>query len=561
MNLQPTRQSIPIFKPQLKYTKFVSVCLTIAVLNLSMSCSYYSVKNIPTVEENISQQMAQFNSSEKYVIVHSDSLSWHLKDMVLNDDEQNISGTIEKVSDRHISIKPRDKKRVHRYRKDKTDPLNEIHFYLKTPIKFQDADQVTISLDEINRISVNDKNTGKAVGNVILTTVGVAVVAILIYAALKSSCPFVYIKNGEEFDFIGELYPGIITPNMQEDDYLGLPNFNPENGFYTLKVSNHLKEIQRTDLLQLLSVSHAENVEVLIDSKGDLHTFESIVSPTSVSSEGGFEDLNLALKKDNNYFAFNSTQSTSNSTRSIEFEFDKPQNAKDVKLYLTAKNSVWLDYIFGKFNEQFGSYYNTFQKKQQTIEKENLRNWTNGQNIPLSVYVKSKNEWKLVERINTVGPLAMRDLVVPIQLDVDDREVLQIKLETGFMFWEVDYVGVDFSKNSEIQIEYIDPVSAYDQHNNDVTELLTKQDKNYFTQPNIGDEVIVKFPVAATKDSCNKTTLFLKNRGYYNYIRDYEGIPDKERLESFKEDGAFTRFSESSYFDFINYSSNKISEK
>jgi len=172
--------------------------------------------------------------------------------------------------------------------------------------------------------------------------------------------------------------------------------------------------------------------------------------------------------------------------------------------------------------------------------------------------VKTNDGWKLVERINTVGPLAMRDLVVPIDLDVNNDEILQIKLETGFMFWEVDYVGVDFSKNYDLNLEYIDPVSALDQDNTDVTHLLNKQDGQYFMQPNIGDEVIVSFPTTSVNNDLNKTTVFLKNRGYYNYIRDYKGFPDREKLEAFKEDGTFTKFSETSYFEFVNYGSNKL---
>lgn len=560
MNLHSVHKSIAVLRQPKKFTKLVSVGLAMAVLNLSIACSYYSVKDVPTTEETISKQISEFNTSEKYAIVHSDSLSWHLKGMIINDDKQNISGTIEAISEDHIYEKDRNEKRAHRYKKSKTDPLNEIHFYLKTPTVLKENEMVTIPLKDINRISVNDKNTGKAVANVLLTTVGVAAVTLLLVAALKSSCPFVYVKNGEEYDFTGELYPGTITPNMQEDDYLGLPSFNPENGIYTLKVANLLKEVQHTDLLQLLKVNHPDNVEVLMDNNGQLQTFKTLVYPKNASSDGDTSDLDLALKKDNKYYAFNSPKSTSNNTRSIVFEFDKPENAKEAKLYLTAKNSVWLDYIFGKFNEQFGSYYNTFQKKQQTVKKEKLRKWTNGQNIPLSVYVKSKNEWKLVERINTVGPLAMRDLVVPIQLNLSDDEVLEIKLETGFMFWEVDYVGVDFSKNLELNLEYIDPCSAFDQDNNDVTQLVNKQDGNYLTQSNIGDEVIVNFPAPVITDSLYKTTVFLKNRGYYNYIRDYDGFPDKEKLQAFKEDGAFTKFSETSYFDYINYGHNNLAQ-
>ena len=530
--------------------KFISILLSGAILNLSISCSYYTVRDVP-VAENVSAQIKAFNEEEKYVVLHSNEISWQLKDMVINDDEQTISGTILPINHQHIYKKPRDSKRVHQYSKEKSKPLNEVHLYLKSPATLK-GNSLNIPLSEIARISVNDKNTGRAVANVALTTVGVIFVAALIVLATKSSCPFVYVKNGEEYNFVGELYPGIITANMQKDDYLKLPSILTDNNEYVLKVTNQLKEIQYTDQLQLLQVSHDKNLEVLMDSQGKLQTFQKIEVPAKVHIDGEVGDAKSALAKDNDFYAFNTSIVTTNSTRNIVFEFDKPAGETNAKLYLTAKNSVWLDYIYGKFNEQFGLYYKTFQKNQQKIPADSIKAWSNGQNIPLSVYIKTSKGWQLVERINTVGPMAMRDIAVPLDLNKVAGDKLQVKLETGFMFWEVDYVGVDFTKNAELQINYIEPSVALDQNGINVADLLTKVDSKYFAQPKIGDEVVVHFPLEEQSDNM-KQSFFLKNRGYYNYIRDYKGIPDLEYLKSFREDNTFTKFSEKAYFEFANF--------
>ncbi len=37
-------------------------------------------------------------------------------------------------------------------------------------------------------------------------------------------------------------------------------------------------------------------------------------------------------------------------------------------------------------------------------------------NFPLSIYIRKNNSWQLVEEIMTVGPLAYRDFVIPIDL-------------------------------------------------------------------------------------------------------------------------------------------------
>ncbi len=537
-------------------SQVIAIFMSVAILNLSTSCSYYNVRNVP-IEENISEQIKTFNATGNYVILHSNEISWHLNDMVINEDEQSISGSIATIDANHQYKRSRDSKRVHQYNSNKTKPLNEIHFYLKSPASFK-GNSVNIPLSDIARISVNDRNTGRAIANIALTTVGVIFVALIIVAATKSSCPFVYVKNGEEFDFVGELYPGIITANMQQDNFLPLPNISGTTNDYILKVTNQLKEIQFTDQLQLLLVNHSNDIEVLLDSKGQIQTFQQIETPAKVTLDGELGEITVALKKDNEFYAFNTSKITKNSTRNAVFEFDRPKSDENAKLYITAKNSVWLDYIFGKFNEQFGSYYNTFQKNQQKIQADSIRSWSNGQNIPLSVYVKTDNEWLLVERINAVGPMAMRDIVVPIQLDKVVGNKLQVKLETGFMFWELDYVGVDFTKNMDLQMEYINPSVAIDQYGNNVTDLLAEADQKYFAQPKIGDEVVVHFPV---KESIGDLTqsYFLKNSGYYNYIRDYKGIPDIENLKSFREDNTFTKYSEKAYFDFANFDLNTLS--
>ena len=538
------------FYKEKNVTTVIAWLLIVAILNLS-SCSYYTSRNVPTTGENISKTVKEFNQTEKYVIIHYNDLSWHLDNMIINENGQTISGTVLPINPQHQYKRIRESKRVHRYNIKKTKPLDEIHFYLKTPTNFEVNTSVSIPLSDIASVSVNDKNTGRAIANVILGTVGTLFVTLLLYAALKSSCPFIYIKNGENYDFVGELYPGIITANMQKDDYLPLSKFKPDNGVYSLKIANQLKEIQYTNHVQLVLVNHEKDVEVLLDREGVLQTFSKIIPPINATLDNQIIDIATALKKDNNFYAFNTSIESENNTRNVIFEFDKPYQKGDAKLYLTAKNSVWLDYIFGKFNEQFGSYYKTFQKQQQQVDADKIKEWSQGQHIPLSVYIKTIAGWQLVDRINTVGPMAMRDIVVPLKLDNVFGDKVQVKLETGFMFWEVDYVGIDFTKNIDLELEYINPSKAVDQYGNDVTDLLDKTDEKYFAQPNIGDEVLVNFPINELKGELNHS-VFLKNSGYYNYIRDYKGMPDFEKLKSFKENGAFTNFSEEAYFDFVN---------
>ncbi|TNJ44680.1 hypothetical protein KFZ70_01480 [Tamlana fucoidanivorans] len=575
-----------------KYTREIAVLFSFATINLSISCSYYTVKDVATTKETISGTIKNFNEQDKYAILHQKDLEWHLNEIVVNEDEQTISGVLAPVSSKHqfekkVSKKnpnkglknksnknrsestdevkdsvqtytaTRDTKRVHRYKPSKQTPLNEVHFYLNNSSNFNDYQNVSIPFSDVERVSINDKNTGRSIANVLAGTFGTIAFVTLLVAALKSSCPFVYVKHNEGYYFTGELYPGTITSNMQRDDYLALPNILGDNGEYNIKIANHLKEVQYTDVVQLIRFTHNEDIEVLIDHQGKPHTFKNLIAPKRVTMDDGYEQIQPALHKDNDFYAFNTALNNQNSTRQVVFDFEKPSHCKNAKLYVTAKNSVWLDYMYGKFNEQFGSYYNTFQKRQQEVSKVSIENWVKAQNIPLSVYLKTDKGWQLVQNINTVGPMATRDIVVSIPLDDVYKETIQIKLETGFMFWEVDYVAIDYSENERLISEYLKPNSAINQKGKDITELLKYKDANYLVQPNIGDEVTVSFQTHRHNKEA-KESLFLLSRGYYNYIRDYKGVPDFERLKEFRKDNVFTKYSEQYYFDIVNFNSKKV---
>lgn len=529
-----------------KIKSSMAVFMSILILNLNLGCAYYKVRPIEITKENIKT----FNEQDKYVIIHSGVFIYSLDQMVFDADNQMISGIASHISEEHLYKNIRGKKSNHNYDRGKHEPFSEVHFYVEEASYPKMGTEISIPFEKITSISVNKPNTGRTIANVALTTVGVFFAAMLIIALTKSSCPFVYVKNGQEYVFAGELYPGVITANMQRDDYLPLPDFIPENGKFKLKITNELKEIQHTDLAQLLVIEHPKNLEILLDKKGNPHTFLNPELPKALSYDGKSQTLKQIKAKDNNYWSFNSITNTPKSTREMVLEFDKPEQSKAAKLYLTAKNSVWLDVVFGKFNEQFGSYYNDFQKKQQTLPKGVSEQWAIDQNIPLSVYLETSKGWKLIDRIATVGPLAMRDMVIPFDIGEVSGSKVKIKLETGFMFWDVGYVAIDYSKNLDLEVTAIEPSLAIDHNNKNVTELLKKGDLKYLVQPNIGDEVLVTYKKQISDEKMAQS-YFLKNRGYYNYIRDYEGTPDFMALKSFREKNVFTEFSETSYLNFV----------
>ena len=484
----------------------------------------------------------------KYIIVHCGTETRHLSNVTFNEDNKEVSGTLEDVEKSRTLYQPKPNKTGSKYTKSKSDKTEEVHLYTDKAITNSPGSQITIPYSDISKVELYSNDSARAVMSVVGITLGVIVLIGIIIAATKSSCPFVYVNDGQSYTFNGEIYPGAILPNLERDDYLKLNDLKESNGFYNLKITNELKEVQNTDLTELIVVNYPENSLALMDQKGEVYVLQNETQPTKAYCNDIKVSTKPFLTTDNDFYSFNTSESP-NSPNEVVLEFDNTQKSNFGKLHLNLKNSYWMDYMYGKFNEQFGSYYNTFHKKQRKLPKETCEKWRSDQYIPLAVYEKQDNEWKFVENINTVGPLSARDIVVPIPLNTKDEKV-QIKLVGGYMFWDLDYAGMDFSKNKDVKCTTLKPLSAIDENGNNVTALLTEKDSKYLVQPSIGNEVSINF--ATVKASPNtKQSFFFKTNGYYEYIRDYKGNPNFAKLKTFREKGALSSFSIELYKDFV----------
>jgi len=502
------------------------------------------------VDKKGTTAVLQKYKAKKYFILHDGQSDVHLYSVTVDELNKKITARASEINAAHTFYQAVGGETSHKYKKKLGDPKSEIHLYTSANLDITSEEIVDIPFNKIDSIIVHGTDTGHEILKVVGVTAGVLVVTTAIVAALKSSCPFVYSNNGSLFAFEGELYPGAIRPTMERNDYFQLKHLKEKESVYTLKVSNELKEIQYTNSLNLIEVVHPENSQVLIDQQGGVHTVQNPVIPVEMKVGNQLSDPEILSKSDTKSVYFNAIYED-NEFQTLKLKFNRPKNKEHAKLILTLKNSYWLDYTFGKFYEKFGSSYNEFQKKNRNQPYEKSMKWMKDQGIFLEIFVKQNEDWKLIESLNTVGPLAYRDIVVPVDLKGNTSESLEIMLRCGFMFWEVDKVAADFSENLPVIKTNLAPIRAVDQDGKEVSELLSKKDDQYLVQPNIGDQVYVSFKRNYKAKEGTKTTVFLENSGYYEYIRNYVGTPDKLELMTFRNPGAFTSFSKNNYFEFI----------
>ena len=537
---------ISSLKSSQRTNRAISVILSLLIINLFSGCRYYRVKGV--AEESVKSQMSwlqEFNQADKFIVLHQNGISQHLQNAQIDESSYELKGIPTELPAEHTYKHPTEIGKGYRYKKESQSPLNEVHLFIDNQVTLNPGQPVRIPIASIEKIGYSEKDAVRGAANVVGLAVGTLALIAVIVALTKSSCPFIYVDDGGEWVFQGEIYPGNVYENAQKTNYLKLPDIVESDGFYTLQITNELLEIQHTDEAVLEIVDHPDSVSVAMDPSGNLYTIASPEAPLKAIADDHHNIISQVAESDGQWATFDTHMEHSENKRKIDLWFNNNNEHASGKLLLSVKKSLWLDYAMGKFYEEFGDYFPKFQEDRQSISLEEAHQWREDQSLPLSVYVNTGNGWVLQHKVYAVGPLKFQELVLPIDLSGLGDDPLKIRLETGFMFWELDKVAIDYSDNLHVQKTQVFPYSAIDNYHRNVRKHLQKPDRIYLTQTEVGDWVEIKYQ-SPPKQS-EKRTIFLRNKGYYTYIRDFEGDPDFAALRKFRNPGHFTAFAEAQY--------------
>ena len=254
-------------------------------------------------------------------------------------------------------------------------------------------------------------------------------------------------------------------------------------------------------------------------------------------------DRDVFVERDSNYYSFNQDFDLN----TVEFDFEKNADAAQAKLVVNVRGSLWLDYVYGEFIELFGTAYNDFALKQSRKKPEEMGAWMYDQQIPLQVELWNGVEWEIIDQIQPIGPIApFRELVVPINLEGHADPNLKIRLSTGFYFWDIDQIAVDYSKNEILEVINC-PLERISVNGTDVeSSSLTSIDDDYIIQDNVGDSLVLEYRTPAKTN--RETALIISATGYYLHKRDFKETPRWIDLMSFRNPGRLGEFSRELYY-------------
>lgn len=508
-------------------------------------CSCYQKYFKTDTRKQVDQDMLQnLQSMNKYFIVHYKDGAYALNNVTVKD---NIIGADKSVipPEHNLFMNP-DTAKANRVKiSDKENVLMEVHLY--TDKVKTDETRFSMALADIKRADIYTIDKKATTRSAVLSTVGISVIGSVALAfivlAIACNCPQVYVENNGAEYFNGGMYSGAVYASLERTDYMPLGNLIPVNNTVKIKINNAPEEEQFINNVFLVKADYAKGTEVLEDRHGRLYSYSKVEAPLKAINNNGSVINDLLTQKDGKSYGFNdnSNQTFSN----VLLSFKKPAEAKNAKLVIRGNNSMWSGYIYKNFNSLFGEGMEAWRKREDNADPKVMENWQKDQALPLMVYLKKDGQWVAVDYFSTPGNTAERDMIMNIDLSLINTEKIELKLETAYRFWNLDYAGMDFSESQLLKTELINPEIASRSMVSNEKDNLLANDKQYCKLS--GDEFLqLEFKVDQ-QDTGIEHSYFLACSGYYHSLANYTGKPNTLLLMKFKKAGAFSNYSRSRY--------------
>ncbi|HEY2347661.1 MAG TPA: hypothetical protein VGH64_01535, partial [Puia sp.] len=449
--------------------------------------------------------------------------------------------------------------------------LYEVHLYSQSPIN--DSGHLSIPLKNFDRIDIyqldkksTNKSTAGSIVGITLTTAAAVGIIVAIADASKSdptpapspsttpsniSCsPQVYLADNDHTELQGTLYSGALYASLERTDYLPLHMSQPDADNLQITVQGKKEEDIFVHDIHLMQVTHTDKEQALIDRKGQILIYADPVSPEKADIGGHANASREILARDGKYYSFTNHSKGENSS-DIILDFKKPTGISTGKLIVNAKNSRWSYYLFSQFKSLYGDSYPGLLQRKDKADPKKVLQCELDQSLPLLVSVKDRGGWKFVDYFPTSGNTRDRDMIMNLDLsEFSSSDHVQIRLQTTFMFWDLDYAGMDFSQENSFQTAIL-PVSKQYTENPGTDPAVRVPDDQSSIEINGGEQLRMEFANQRKAGNGLKNSYFLVGTGYYHDNTAFEGKPRYAELIRFAGKGAFDKYSRETFANLV----------
>ncbi len=169
--------------------------------------------------------------------------------------------------------------------------------------------------------------------------------------------------------------------------------------------------------------------------------------------------------------------------------------------------------------------------------------WKDREGVDLRVEARSDAEWVPVAVVPTVGPVALREIAVPLPATLAGHGPLEVRVSGGTGFWRIDSMRLSIAADRPLGVHRLAPVWARAADGSDAQARLAAADETYHALVEMDEELDLGFELPSPPPG-QARSLFLASNGYYNVHPPIQGRHSPETVRRIQEDpGGLGRFS------------------
>ena len=396
---------------------------------------------------------------------------------------------------------------------------------------------------DVQRFWLARTSTGKSVLLVLGVTGAALLAAVLIAAATKESCPFIYSWDGERYVFDAEPYGGAISKGLERDDYGVLEHLRADSGVYRLLVTNEVAETQRTNLLELLVVDHDPSLRVVADEWGGLHGMRTAAVPIAARDDSG-RDLTawLAAVDERIWEPAPIPADSTDARDEIVLTFVRPRGATAARLVARVGTGLWGSHMIRSMLQLRGNDVESWYARVDgdPVYRDSVKAWNVREELyGLRVDLKTSRGWETRALLPGGGPFISEERAVPLRLDGVEGDTVQLRLRPPRGFWALDAFALDFGGEIRLTADTLRPIRAVDERLGDVLPALSAVDDQYHELPTTSDRAYLTFAAPPPPAPGLTRTVLAHTRGWYQLHLPPAGPPDPAALRRLAEEPGF----------------------
>jgi hypothetical protein len=175
-------------------------------------CYFFKVTK---TDPNQMQSLYSYNINNKFYILHANDSVWNLNHPVFSND--TIKGTLVPLIG-HRSFETANPEKANRFKIQRgggASVTDEVHIYIDTCCYTANSSLI-LPIKSIKKVEVYDMAKGATaaswIAGMTAATVGALGIFLLILILTKESCPFIYVFDGTDYSFVGEIFSGATQP-------------------------------------------------------------------------------------------------------------------------------------------------------------------------------------------------------------------------------------------------------------------------------------------------------------------------------------------------------------